>query len=116
MARSDVIRADLERIRSMPDEEFEAQWADWCRQFDRDPALMRERWISDLQWNLDHAELEEDALVELTAAKDAYRDDPTTLNKARRATAVAVVREVRVQERSRPGRQMVAGDAYVTGG
>lgn len=116
MARSDVIRADLERIRSMPDDEFEAKWADWARQYDRDLTLMRQRWIGDLERMLPYAEAEEAALVEMTAAKDAYREDPSPDNKARRAAAVAAVQAIRLEERTHPGRQLVAGDAFVTGG
>lgn len=114
MARSDVIRADLERIRAMPDEEFEAQWGEWARQADRDLRLVRERWIGDLERMLPYAVAEEDALVEMTAAKDAYREDPSPGNKARRAAAVAAVQAIRAEERNHPGRQFVAGDAFVS--
>lgn len=116
MARSEVIRADLERIRGMSDEEFAEQWGEWARQADRELAKVKDRWVSDLEWNLEHAELEEDALAELVAAKDAYRADQSPANKARRQAAMDTVREIRQQERSRPGRQMVAGDAFSSTG
>lgn len=112
MARSDVIRADLERIRGMSDEQFVEQWGEWARQADRDPALVRERWITDLEHALPYAEQEEEACAELVAAKDAYRGDPTPENKALRDAAFAVVRDIRNEERSRPGRRMIAGDAF----
>ena len=115
MARSDVIRADLERIRSMPDDEFEAQWGEWARQADRDLTLMRQRWLEDLERALPYAEAEEEAGAELIAAKDAYREDPSEENRVRRAAASEAVRTVRLAERSRPGRQTIAGDAFTTG-
>jgi hypothetical protein len=116
MARSDVIRADLDRVRSMSDEEFAEQWGEWARQADRDPKLVQQRWIADLEHALPYAEAEEAAVEELVAAKDAYRADPSAENKARRAAAVEAVSAVRAEERSRPGRQMVAGDAFISTG
>lgn len=112
MARSDVIRADLERIQGMTDDEFREKWGEWARQADRDLALVRQRWISDLEQALPFAEQEEEAVAELVAAKDAYREDASGENKARKAAAAAAVRAIRNEERSRPGRQMVAGDAF----
>lgn len=115
MARSDVIKADLERIRSMPDKEFEDSWGEWARQADRDLRLVRDRWISDLERALPYAEAEEAAVEGLVAAKDAYRAEPNAANKARRAVAVEAVKEIRAAERAQAGRQFVVGDAFVTG-
>jgi len=115
MARSDVIRADLDRIRSMPDQEFEAAWGEWGRSLDKDLRLVRERWIRDLEHALPYAEQEEDAVAVLVDAKEAYRYDPTEANKARKATAAAALRAIHDAERARNTRQRVAGDAYVTG-
>jgi hypothetical protein len=113
--RSDVIRADLERVGSMTDEEFTDRWGEWARQADRDPQLVRQRWLSDLERALSYALLEETAVGELVAAKEAYREDPTPENRARRDAAVTAVQAIRAEERSQPGRSMVAGDAYVVG-
>ncbi len=115
MARSDVIRADLERIRGMSDEEFDAQWGEWARRQDRDLRLLRERWIGDLERMLPHAEREEAALAELVAAKDAYRDDPSEGNRNRKANAVTAVQDIRAEERDGRDTHGLAGDAYVTG-
>jgi hypothetical protein len=112
VARSDVIRADLDRIRGMSDDEFVEKWGEWARQADRDPLLVRERWIADLERALPYAEQEEKALAELVAAKDAYREDRSAENKARRDAAAAAVRDIRNEERSQPGRRMIAGDAF----
>lgn len=115
MGRSDVIQLDLERIRGMSDEEFEEKWGDWAREADRDLHLVRQRWVGDLERALPYARAEDEAVRELVAAKDAYRSKKTPKNKARREAAVQAVRELRVAERTRPGRQFVAGDAFVTG-
>ena len=116
MARSDVIRADLERIRDMPDAEFEAKWGAWARAQDRDLSLMRQRWLGDLEHMLPHAEAEEAAVEELVAAKDAYRGDPSDTNRLRKAVAVAAVQAIRFEERANRSGIRLAGDAYVTGG
>lgn len=116
MARSDVIRADLDRVRGMSDEEFAEQWGEWARRADRDPKLVQQRWIRDLERALPYAEAEEAAVEELVAAKDAYRDDPSPDNKARRQAAITAVSAIRAEERSRPGRHMVAGDAFISTG
>lgn len=116
MARSDVIRADLERIQAMSEEEFAEQWGEWARQADRDPKLVQQRWIADLKRALPYAEAEEAAVVELVAAKDAYRADPSPDNKTRRDAAIAAVGAIRTEERSHPGRHMVAGDAFISTG
>lgn len=116
MPRSDVLRADLERIGSMPDDEFEAKWGEWCRSRDRDIRLMRQRWIGDLEHMLAHAEREDIAVIELVAAKDAYQADPSDANRERKAAAVAAVLAIRAEERAqRPGMR-VCGDAYVSEG
>lgn len=115
MARSDNIRADLERVRSMPDEEFADKWGDWAHRQDRDLRLVRKRWIDDLEHMLPHAEAEEEAVEELVTAKDAYRADPTDNNKRRRDDAVAKVQAVRSAERANRSGVRVGGDAYVTG-
>lgn len=115
MARSDVLRADLDRIRSMPDDEFEEKWGAWARRQDRDVGLLRRRWIADLERMLPFAEREEEAVAELVAAKDACRERPTDANRARKAAAAAAVQAIRAEERiDRPGVGVV-GDAYVTG-
>lgn len=112
--RSENIRADIARVSSMSEEEFLAKWGAWCRAQDRDPALMRRRWLEDLEHMLPFAEREEAAVAELVAAKDAYRADPSA--RARRDAAVAAVQEIRAAERAgRPGLRP-AGDAFVTGG
>lgn len=116
MARSDTIRADIDRISSMSDVEFAERWGEWARSQDRDLALMRERWISDLKRMLPHAELEDAAGVELVAAKAAYWEAPTEANRQRRDAAVANIQAIRREERtSRPART-VAGDAFMGGG
>lgn len=114
MARSDVIRADLERIRSTPDDEFAEKWGEWARQNDRDLNLMRQRWIGDLERALPHAEAEEAVLGELVAAKDAYREDQSEPNRVRRAAAVAAVQAVRNAERGRS--RKMTGDTFVSTG
>jgi len=116
VARSDVIRADLERIRDMPDAEFEEKWGAWARAQDRDISLMRQRWIGDLEHMLPHAEAEEAAVVELVAAKDAFRADPSDANRERKAAAVAAVQAVRFEERANRTGIRLAGDAFVNGG
>lgn len=116
MARSDVIRADLDRVRGMSDAEFAEQWGEWARQADRDPKLVQKRWIGDLERALPYAEAEEAALEELGAAKDAYRDDPSQENKVRRQAAIVAVSAIRTEERSLPGRHTVAGDAFISTG
>ncbi len=115
MARSDVIRADLERIRGMSDEEFADKWGAWARSQDRDLNLVRQRWIEDLEHALPHAEREEEAVAKLVAAKDAFRDDPSEANRQRKADAVAAVQAVRLAERANRTGVRVVGDAYVTG-
>lgn len=114
MARADDIRADIERIESMPDAEFEERWGDWARSQDRDLEMMRTRWVDDLKRMLPHAEREDEAGVELVAAKDAYRDDPSENNRLRRDRAVAEIQQIRRDKRA--GRGMaIAGDAFVNG-
>lgn len=114
MARSDNIRADIERIGAMPDAEFAETWGEWARQRDRDLTLLRQRWLDDLARALPYAEQEEAAVAELVAAKEACRDDPTDATRRRKAEAVAAVRAIRAGERD--GRTtFVAGDAYPTG-
>jgi len=114
VARSDNIRADIERISTMPDAEFEARWGAWAHKRDRDLSLMRQRWLGDLERALPFAEREEAAVAELIAAKVACTDEPSATNRARKATAVAAVQAARAEERT--GRTtFVAGDAYATG-
>lgn len=114
MARSDNLRADIERIRSMPDDEFETRWGSWAYERDRDLTLMRQRWLDDLTRALPYAEREEEAVAELVAAKAACADGPNPDTRARKAAAVAAVQAVRAEERA--GRtNFVAGDAYATG-
>ena len=114
MARSDNLRADIERISAMPDDEFEAQWGQWAHERDRDLTLMRRRWLGDLERMLPFAEAEEEAVAELLAAKAACVDEPTPANRERKAAAVAAVQAVPAQERV--GRTaLVASEAYATG-
>lgn len=58
---------------------------------------------------------ENDLLAELTAAKQAYRDDPTDENRERKATAVDAVRAHRMQARAGRTRPAITGDARRTG-
>ena len=122
MARSDVIRADLERIQSMSDGEFAEKWGAWARSQDRDLDLVRQRWVEDLEYALPYAEAEEAACEDLVAAKDAYRDDPSEENKVLKAAAVEAVQLVRAEERLKrvdsTGRPLLrlGGDAYPSGG
>lgn len=116
MARSDVIRADLERIRGMSEAEFADKWGAWARAQDRDLTLVRQRWISDLEHMLPHAEREEEAVAELVAAKEAFRDDPSEANRRRKADAVAAVQAARFEERANRTGIRVAGDAFVKAG
>lgn len=114
MARSDNIRADIERISTMPDDEFAQQWGEWCRRQDRDLTLMRRRWLDDLERALPHAVAEEEAVAVLVDAKAAFAADPSTGNRARKEGAIAAVQAIRAEERT--GRTtFVAGDAYATG-
>lgn len=114
MGRAEVIEADLDRIRSMPDDVFEQQWGAWCLSQDRDVNLMRQRWIADLERMLPYARQEDAAVEELVAAKDAYRTDPTPAARNRRDVAVAAVQNLRAQEReTRRDKYRIGGDAYV---
>jgi hypothetical protein len=113
MARSDNLRADIDRISSMSDDEFAAKWGAWCRAQDRDLNLMRQRWIEDLEYALPFAEREEAAVAELVDAKDAFRTDPTDANRTRRATAVAAVQAARAEERANRTAVGIVGDAFV---
>ena len=99
MARSDNIRADIERISAMPDDEFVEQWGEWCRQRDRDPALMRQRWLDDLGRALPHAVAEEEAVAVLIEAKAAYAADSSPGNRARKEGAIAAVQAIRAEDR-----------------
>ena len=112
MARSDNLKADLDRIRSMPEAEFEARWGTWCRVRDRDVNLMRARWIADLEYAIPHAEREEAALTELIEAKEAFRLEPTAANRARRDAAVTAIQAIRAEERAERRGVGVAGDAF----
>lgn len=114
MGRAEVIRADIERIESMSGEEFEERWGAWARSQDRDVTLMRARWISDLRAMLPHAEREDEAGVELVAAKDAYKAKPTDKSRARRDAAVAAIQAIRLEERSSRSTLAIAGDAFVS--
>lgn len=118
MGRAEVIEADLERIRSMPSDQFEEQWGAWCRSQDRDVNLMRQRWIADLEHMAAYAQREDEAVAELVAAKDAYRSDPSPMARARRDAAVAKVQACRAEEReARRDKVTVGGDAFAeTGG
>lgn len=116
MARADVIRDDLERIRSMPDDEFVERWGPWARAQDRDLALMRARWVGDLEAMLPHAEAEDEAGVELVAAKDAYMAKPSDENRRRKAAAVDAIQALRAEARTNRRTLGVVGDAFVTGG
>lgn len=113
MARADNIRADLDRIRSMSDDEFADRWGAWARAQDRDLNLMRQRWIDDLEHMLPHAEREEVAVAELVEAKDAFRADPNAATRRRRDEAVAAVQALRFEERANRGGIRVCGDAFV---
>jgi hypothetical protein len=110
--RSDNIRADIDRIRSMPDEEFREKWGAWARSQDRDLNLMRRRWLDDLEHMLPFAEREDALLAALVAAKDAYRDDPNAHNRQRRDEAVTAVQQVRQEERCDRAGIRIAGDAF----
>lgn len=110
--RSENIRADIDRIRSMPDDEFADRWSAWCHAQDRDLHLMRARWIADLEAALPHAQREDAAVAELVAAKDAYRTDPSDANRDRKAAAVAAVQALRAAERADRTGVQVCGDAY----
>lgn len=112
--RSEVIRADIDRIEAMSDDEFRDRWGTWARAQDRDPTLVRQRWLDDLRRALPYAEREEAAVAELVAAKDAYRADPSGENRARKVAAVEAVRAIRAEERTDAVR--IGGDAFVTGG
>lgn len=114
-SRADNARADLERIRGMSDEEFEAQWGEWARRQDKDLQLVRQRWIGDLEKIADYAEQEAAAVAELVEAKAMYRDNPTPETKAYRDAAVAAVQLIRAQERTAERRIGPAGDAFVVG-
>lgn len=116
MARSDVIRADLERLRGMSDKQFQAKWGAWALSQDRDWRLVRQRWISDLEHMLPHAESEEAAVADLVAAKDAFRADPSEDNRQHKADAVAAVQAVRAEERANRVGVRLAGDAFVKAG
>ena len=59
---------------------------------------------------------EDKAVAVLTAAKDAYREDPSGRNKARKAAAVARVVAIRNEERAERTGVTVAGDAFMTEG
>jgi hypothetical protein len=74
---------------------------------------MRQRWLADLERMLPYAEREDEACVELVAAKDAYRDDPTAENLERKQMAVMTVQDIRAEERT-AGVQ-VCGDAFIGG-
>jgi hypothetical protein len=115
MARSDVIRGDIERIGSMSDHDFEQKWGGWAYANDRDLGMVRRRWLDDLDHALGFAEEEEYALVELVAAKEVYADDPSQANKDRKAAAVAAVQDIRARERVRRGNRLIGGDAYTNG-
>jgi hypothetical protein len=43
---------------------------------------------------------EDEAVAVLVAAKDAYREDPSEENKARKAEAVRAVQDIRNEERA----------------
>lgn len=46
------------------------------------------------------SEREDKAVANLVAAKDAYREDPSDKNKARKAKAVQAVQDIRNEERA----------------
>lgn len=115
MARSDNLRADIERICNMPDDEFAAKWGWWCYQRDRDINLMRRRWIADLEYALPFAEREEAAVAELVAAKDACRADSSDANRARKTAAIAAVQAIRAEERANRTAVGIVGDAFAPG-
>lgn len=114
MARSDVVKADLERIRGMSRKDFEDKWGDWARERDRDVTLVQQRWVRDLEHQLAHAKQEEALLDELTAAKAAHQENPTDASRQRRDAAVASIQAVRAAERANRTVSL-AGDAYETG-
>lgn len=113
MSRSDNIRADIERVESMPDDEFSEKWGAWAYRQDRDLDLMRQRWLNDLKTLLPYAVREDEACEELVRAKDAYRMSPTKVNQERKQLAVAAVQEIRSEYRTK-GVQVI-GDAFVDG-
>lgn len=115
VARSDNIRADIERLRSMSDEDFHARWAEWCFNNDRDVDLMRARWIGDLEYALPFAEREDSACADLVDAKDAYREEPTEENRQWRDQCVDYVLSIRAEERADRRRLFIGGDAFVSG-
>lgn len=114
MARSDNLRADIERIRSMSAADFTAKWGAWARQRDRDLTLMRERWIADLELMLPFAVREEEAVEELVAAKLAFSAEPNDGNRTRKAAAVAAVQQIRAEERANRKHVGIVGDAFTT--
>lgn len=60
------------------------------------------------------AAAEFDALVELVAAKDAYRADASEANRLRKAAAVTLVQQLRGHLRAnRPGTR-IGGDAFIS--
>jgi len=115
VARSDNIRADIERVRTMPAREFADRWGEWARVQDREIERVRQRWIDDLEKMLPFAEQEEALLGDLVAAKEAYRTNPSRPNRAARAAAVTAVQALRATERADRARVRIAGDAYVSG-
>lgn len=115
MARSDVIRADLERVRGMSAEQFADRWGEWARGLDKDLAAVQARWIRDLEHALPYAEQEDDAVQVLVDAKEAAVAYPSAETRARKDAAIAALQAIRTAERSRPNRQFIAGDAFVTG-
>lgn len=114
MSRSEVLQADLERIEAMSPEDFDARWGAWADATDRDVVKVRERWIRDLRRGLAYAQLEDEGVRELIAAKDAYRADPSEANRARKAAAVDYVQSLRTEERDQPGRMRISGDAFTS--
>lgn len=114
MARSDVVKADLERIQGMSRKDFADKWGDWARARDRDVALVQQRWVRDLEHQLTHAQQEEALLDELTEAKAAHRKSPTDASRQRRDAAVASIQAVRAAERANRTVR-IGGDTYETG-
>lgn len=62
------------------------------------------------------SEREDEAVAELVAAKDAYRADPTTENKAAKADAVEAVQAIRNEERADRVGVTVSADSFTKEG
>lgn len=57
---------------------------------------------------------EASVLAELVAAKDAYREDPTSANRERKAAAIESVVALRALQRAGREAHAVGGDAFLS--